>query len=81
MEKLTSTKHLELYISTEQGDNNFYLIFEKGAKMPIMACGKKGKLTHLSKTIPLLIEDYKYYSEVENLIGQAIIAEKLAGVR
>lgn len=58
-----------------------YLIFEKTSpKTPIMACTGKGQLVHLSNTIPLLIEDYKYYKQIEELVKQAILYDKLMGV-
>lgn len=81
MEKLTSTKNLECYVSRNEQNERQYLIFEKvNPRTPIMACTGKGQLTHLSNTIPLLIEDYKYYNQVEELVKQAILHDRLMGV-
>lgn len=79
MEKLISTKHLELFLKEKDG-KPCYIIVEKQTNQPIMECGEKGKLTHISNTIPLLIDDYKHYNELEELIKQAMLWEKLKGV-
>ena len=81
MEKLISTKNLECYVSQNGQNERQYLIFEKvNPKTPVMACTGNGQLTHLSNTIPLLIEDYKYFNQVEELVKQAILHDKLVGV-
>lgn len=79
MEKLVSTKHLDLFLG-EKDEKPCYVVFEKQTNRPIVECGDKGKLVHISNTIPLLIEDYKYYKELEELIRQALLWEKLKGV-
>lgn len=81
MEKLTSTRNLECYMAKNDQNERQYLIFEKTSpKTPIMACTGKGTLVHLSNTIPLLIEDYKYYKQIEELVKQAILYDRLMGV-
>lgn len=42
--------------------------------MPVIAFSRKG-LIHVSQTIPLLIEDYKYYDQVEEVTKQVLIME------
>jgi len=79
MEKLISTKHLDLFYCEEEGKSR-YTVVEKKTNQPIVECGERGKLKHISKTIPLLIDDYKYYNELEELIKQAMLWEKLKGV-
>ncbi len=81
MTKLTSTKNLECHFVENEQSERKYFIFEKvNPKTPVMACTGKGQLTHLSNTIPLLIEDYKYFNQVEELVKQAILHDKVMGV-
>lgn len=79
MEKLTSTRHLDLFYWEKEGKSR-YTVVEKQTNQPIVECGEKGKLKHISNTIPLLINDYKYHKELEDLIKQAMLWEKLKGV-
>ena len=73
MEKLMSTKNLECHKLEKDNGEWQYLIFEKNAKTPIMALGKDAKLQHLANTMPLLIEDYKYYNQVCEIVSQIMI--------
>lgn len=72
MEKIISTKNLECDRREENNGEWQFLIFEKNAKTPIMALGKDAKLQHLANTMPLLIEDYKYYDEVCEIMAQLL---------
>ena len=68
-----STKNLECY-KTKKVDGKWqYLIFEKNTKTPIMSFEGDGKLRHLANTIPLLIEDYKYYKQICRIVSQVMI--------
>jgi hypothetical protein len=75
MELKYSSENLECYVLIDQYREKHYQIFEKGSNIPVIVCSSKGQL-HLSKTIPLLIENYKYYSEVCNIVKKIIKKER-----
>lgn len=74
MELKYSSENLECYVSIDQYGEKHYQIFEKGSNIPVIVCSSRGQL-HLSKTIPLLIEDYKYYNEVCDIVKKIIKEE------
>lgn len=75
MELKYFSKNLKCYVLADQYGERHYQIFERNAKVPVIVCSSKGQL-HLSKTIPLLIEDYEYYDEVCNIVKEIIQDEK-----
>jgi hypothetical protein len=75
MELKYGSENLECYMFIDQYREKHYQIFEKGSNIPVIVCSSKGHL-HLSKTIPLLIEDYKYYNEVCDVVKKIIKGEK-----
>lgn len=81
MEKLGNTEHLNCFMALNDENRREYFIFEKGAKTPFMQFGGNGKLTHISNTIPLLIEDYKYYNEVKDIVKDVIKFDKVMGAK
>lgn len=74
MEKIIATKNLECYRKENEDGNWRYIIYEKAGNVPVIAFSRKG-LMHVSRTIPLLIEDYKYYEQVEEITKQVLIME------
>lgn len=68
-----STKNLECHKLEKENGEWQYLIFEKNAKTPIMSFEGDGKLRYLANTIPLLIEDYKYYKQICRIVAQVMI--------
>ena len=75
MEKVISTKNLACYRAEKEDGKHEYLVCEKATDTPIMTFTGNGKLHHLTNTIPLLIEDYKYYKQVCEIVSQVMIME------
>ena len=74
MEKIIATKNLECYRKENEDGRWRYVIYEKAGNVPVIAFSRKGIL-HVSKTIPLLIEDYKYYAQVEEITKEVLIMD------
>ena len=75
MEKVIATRNLECYRAKKEDGKHEYVIYEKVTNSPIMSFTGNGKLHHLTNTIPLLIEDYRYYKQVCEIVSQVMVAE------